>query len=391
MNPVLLASASASAEASPEKATVSASAAPASRGTFSLPQSGLNATAERLIGAKLSHQQTSAAAHKPDDANPAAMQALLAMLLAQPTQAAPADVQKQPDGDMLRMLAQVQTTHSGSSLLRQLASAMAQPEKTSTPSAEQHTTDLSSLPPKLQTLLASLSEDLPPATPEQQAKLSTFSAQDLRAIAPEPASLSTTQQISARVKATQNASPRPVVERKNAGVTVNPALSTQSLLNTAAQGNQPVNALSDHNIVSTQVSAPVTVSSEELGEKLTALLKDRIQFQLGQQQQVSTIRLDPPSLGKLEIAVQLDAGKLMVHIGANQSDVCRSLQQFSENLRQHLTAQNFMEVNVQVSSEGQSQQQQQQQSGHQQDEVTSALVLNDEPQFQRNESVLIKV
>ncbi|MGY9250438.1 flagellar hook-length control protein FliK [Citrobacter freundii] len=357
MNPVLLASVSASAEATPEKATVSASAAPASSGTFSLPQSGLNAAAERLIGAKLSHQQTSAAAHKPDDANPAAMQALLAMLLAQPTQAAPADLQKQPDGDMLRMLAQVQTTHSGSSLLRQLASAMAQPEKTSTPSAEQHTTDLSSLPPKLQTLLASLS---------------------------------TTQQISARVKATQNASPRPVVERKNAGVTVNPALSTQSLLNTAAQGNQPVNPLTDHNIVSTQASSPVTMSTEELGEKLTALLKDRIQFQIGQQQQVSTIRLDPPSLGKLEIAVQLDAGKLMVHIGANQSDVCRSLQQFSENLRQHLTAQNFMEVNVQVSSEGQSQQQKQQ-SGHQQDEVTSALVLNDEPQFQRNESVLIKV
>lgn len=390
MNPVLLASVSASAEATPEKATVSASAAPASSGTFSLPQSGLNAAAERLIGAKLSHQQTSAAAHKPDDANPAAMQALLAMLLAQPTQAAPADLQKQPDGDMLRMLAQVQTTHSGSSLLRQLASAMAQPEKTSTPSAEQHTTDLSSLPPKLQTLLASLSEDLPPATPDQQAKLATFSAQDLRAIAPEPASLSTTQQISARVKVTQNASPRPVVERKNAGVTVNPALSTQSLLNTAAQGNQPVNPLTDHNIVSTQASSPVTMSTEELGEKLTALLKDRIQFQIGQQQQVSTIRLDPPSLGKLEIAVQLDAGKLMVHIGANQSDVCRSLQQFSENLRQHLTAQNFMEVNVQVSSEGQSQQQKQQ-SGHQQDEVTSALVLNDEPQFQRNESVLIKV
>lgn len=390
MNPVLLASVSASAEATPEKATISASAAPASSGAFSLPQPGLNAAAERLIGAKLSHQQTSAAAHKPDDANPAAMQALLAMLLAQPTQAAPTDVQKQPDGDMLRMLAQVQTTHSGSSLLRQLASAMAQPEKTSTPSAEQHTTDLSSLPPKLQTLLASLSEDLPSATPDQQAKLATFSAQDLRAIAPEPASLSTTQQISARVKATQNASPRPVMERKTPAVTANPTLSTQTLLNTAAQGNQPVNALSDHNIVSTQVSAPVTVSSEELGEKLTALLKDRIQFQLGQQQQVSTIRLDPPSLGKLEIAVQLDAGKLMVHIGANQSDVCRSLQQFSENLRQHLTAQNFMEVNVQVSSEGQSQQQKQQ-SGHQQDEVTSALMLNDDPQFQRNESVLIKV
>ncbi|MDN8552476.1 flagellar hook-length control protein FliK [Citrobacter werkmanii] len=390
MNPVLLASASALAEATPEKAAISAPTTSTSGSTFSLPQAGLNAVAERLIGAKVNQQQASAAGHQRDDADPAAMQALLAMLLAQPTQAAPAGVQKQPDGEMLKMLAQVQTTHSGSSLLRQLASAMAQPEKASTPSAEQHTNDLSSLPPKLQTLLASLSEDLPPATPDQQAKLATFSAQDLRAIAPEPASLSTTQQISARVKATQNASPRPVVERKNAGVTVNPALSTQSLLTTAAQGNQPVNPLTDHNIVSTQASSPVMMSTEELGEKLTALLKDRIQFQIGQQQQVSTIRLDPPSLGKLEIAVQLDAGKLMVHIGANQSDVCRSLQQFSENLRQHLTAQNFMEVNVQVSSEGQSQQQKQQ-SGHQQDEVTSALVLNDEPQFQRNESVLIKV
>ena len=390
MNPVLLASASALAEATPEKAAISAPTTSTSGSTFSLPHAGLNAVAERLIGAKVNQQQASAAGHQRDDADPAAMQALLAMLLAQPTQAAPAGVQKQPDGEMLKMLAQVQTTHSGSSLLRQLASAMAQPEKASTPSAEQHTNDLSSLPPKLQTLLASLSEDLPPATPDQQAKLATFSAQDLRAIAPEPASLSTTQQISARVKATQNASPRPVVERKNAGVTVNPALSTQSLLTTAAQGNQPVNPLTDHNIVSTQASSPVMMSTEELGEKLTALLKDRIQFQIGQQQQVSTIRLDPPSLGKLEIAVQLDAGKLMVHIGANQSDVCRSLQQFSENLRQHLTAQNFMEVNVQVSSEGQSQQQKQQ-SGHQQDEVTSALVLNDEPQFQRNESVLIKV
>ena len=192
------------------------------------------------------------------------------------------------------------------------------------------------------------------------------------------------------MKSADHAVPRPMAVRKTDSVTVNPSLASQSLLNTAAQGTQPVNALSDHNVVSTQVSAPTTLSTEELGEKLTALLKDRIQFQLGQQQQVSTIRLDPPSLGKLEIAVQLDAGKLMVHIGANQSDVCRSLQQFSENLRQHLTAQNFMEVNVQVSSEGQSQQQQQQ-SGHQQDEVTSALTLNDEPQFQQNESVLIKV
>ncbi|ELW1474234.1 flagellar hook-length control protein FliK, partial [Escherichia coli] len=132
------------------------------------------------------------------------------------------------------------------------------------------------------------------------------------------------------------------------------------------------------------------LSMDELGEKLTTLLKDQIHFQLNKQQQISMIRLDPPSLGKLEIAVQLDNGKLTVHIGANQSEVCRALQQFSDDLRQHLTAQNFMEVNVQVSSEGQSQQQQQQ-SGHQQEEVSAALLLDDAPQFPQNESVLIKV
>lgn len=129
MNPVLLASTSAMAETTPERVAISTSTTPAKGGAFALPQAGLNAMAERLIGAKVNQQQASTTEHNHDDANPAAMQALLAMLLAQPTQAAPADLQKQPDGDMLRMLAQVQTTHSGSSLLRQLASVMAQPEK----------------------------------------------------------------------------------------------------------------------------------------------------------------------------------------------------------------------------------------------------------------------
>ena len=136
----------------PEKAAISAPTTSTSGSTFSLPQAGLNAVAERLIGAKVNQQQASAAGHQRDDADPAAMQALLAMLLAQPAQAsASAPTQKQPDGEMLKMLAQVQTSQSGSSLLRQLAGAMAQQGKTSSPSAEPHATDLSSLPPNLQT------------------------------------------------------------------------------------------------------------------------------------------------------------------------------------------------------------------------------------------------
>ncbi|EHX8246355.1 flagellar hook-length control protein FliK [Escherichia coli] len=174
---------------------------------------------------------------------------------------------------------------------------------------------------------------------------------------------------------------RPQVERKTEKVPDSEPVIARAVL----QVKTP-ELLSDHQEI---VAKPATLSMDELGEKLTTLLKDQIHFQLNKQQQISTIRLDPPSLGKLEIAVQLDNGKLMVHIGANQSEVCRALQQFSDDLRQHLTAQNFMEVNVQVSSEGQSQQQQQ--SGHQQEEVSAALQLDDAPQFQQNESVLIKV
>lgn len=173
---------------------------------------------------------------------------------------------------------------------------------------------------------------------------------------------------------------RPQVERKTEKVPDSEPVIARAVL----QVKTP-ELVSDHQEI---VAKPATLSMDELGEKLTTLLKDQIHFQLNKQQQISTIRLDPPSLGKLEIAVQLDNGKLMVHIGANQSEVCRALQQVSDDLRQHLTAQNFMEVNVQVSSEGQSQQQQ---SGHQQEEVSAALQLDDAPQFQQNESVLIKV
>ena len=63
MNPVLLASASALAEATPEKAAISAPTTSTSGSTFSLPQAGLNAVAERLIGAKINQQQASLPEH----------------------------------------------------------------------------------------------------------------------------------------------------------------------------------------------------------------------------------------------------------------------------------------------------------------------------------------
>ena len=230
------------------------------------------------------------------------------------------------------------------------------------------------MPPQLQELIG----QLPQAKPEQQARLATYASDDLHAIAPTQPRVSTPP---ARPKPElPRVNARPQVERKTEKVPDSEPVIARAVL----QVKTP-DLVSEHHEI---VAKPATLSMDELGEKLTTLLKDQIHFQLNKQQQISTIRLDPPSLGKLEIAVQLDNGKLMVHIGANQSEVCHALQQFSDDLCQHLTAQNFMEVNVQVSSEGQSQQQQ---SGHQQEEVSAALQLDDAPQFQQNESVLIKV
>ncbi|MBJ9329354.1 flagellar hook-length control protein FliK [Citrobacter amalonaticus] len=391
MNPLLQAAAQTLADVVQDHAAITAPAATEGGGAFTLPNMAHNGVAERIHGAKVTQQQASTAQRQQDN-DPAAMQALMALFLAQPVHALPPSggAMPPPDGERLKKLA-AQSGNSASPLLRQLADAMAQNGKSAMP---QTGTGASSLSPQMQALLSKLTQETSqmPATPEQQATLAHFSAQDLRAIAPEQPALSTSQRLAGRAKQEQNhdAIPRAVAVKKQDNVGVKAPAMAPNLLNVAAQTPAPVGHVNDKTLIAAHNVNPAEMSSDELGEKLTVLLKERIHFQLGQQQQVSTIRLDPPSLGKLEIAIQLDAGKLTVHIGANQSDVCRSLQQFSEDLRQHLTAQNFMEVNVQVSSEGQSQQQQQQ-SGHQQEEVKSALSLEDEPQRHQHDAVLIKV
>jgi flagellar hook-length control protein FliK len=55
----------------------------------------------------------------------------------------------------------------------------------------------------------------------------------------------------------------------------------------------------------------------------------------------------------MEIFLSHESGRLSVHISAAQSDVARLLQQTSERLRHELTGQSLMQVNVQVSTDGQ--------------------------------------
>lgn len=94
------------------------------------------------------------------------------------------------------------------------------------------------------------------------------------------------------------------------------------------------------------------------GEQMLGALRDSVELQLQQKVQSATIRLDPPELGSLEILLSHEAGRLNVQISAAQGDVARLLQQTSERLRQELVGQNFLQVSVQVSADGQSGQQQ---------------------------------
>lgn len=236
--------------------------------------------------------------------------------------------------------------------------------------------------PKLQAVMATLlaAQPVTVETPQQQATLVRSATQQLDAIAPRQAQTSTPvvkpREVRSAVRAEAREQPRQekLTPSMLASTTFASEIRRPEELQTQAQ---PLNLPTD---------------SAEWGDKLTSLLKERIHFQLGQQQQSSTIRLDPPSLGKLEIAIHLEAGKLVVHIGASQADVCRSLQQLSDNLRHQLTGQNFVGVEVHVSQDGQSQQQHEKESQQQSPQIRSAVELEEaHTPTRQNDSVLIKV
>lgn len=98
-------------------------------------------------------------------------------------------------------------------------------------------------------------------------------------------------------------------------------------------------------------------SDAQRGEQMLHALRDSVDMQIQQKAQRATIRLDPPELGKLEIVVSQEAGRITIQINAGQADTLRLLQQTSDRLRQELLTQHFVQVNVQVGADSQSGQQ----------------------------------
>lgn len=87
-------------------------------------------------------------------------------------------------------------------------------------------------------------------------------------------------------------------------------------------------------------------------QPLLQALGDRLQLQISTRSDQAVIRLEPPMLGQVEIAIRQQAGDLQVRIVATHDEVTRQIQQVGEQLRQGLVQRHGGEVSVQVAQPG---------------------------------------
>jgi flagellar hook-length control protein FliK len=83
-------------------------------------------------------------------------------------------------------------------------------------------------------------------------------------------------------------------------------------------------------------------------QSLQEALGERMNVQVGKGIEQAVIRLEPPQLGRIDIAIRHSAGTLEVNITATNGEVLRQLQTVSDNLRSDLSQRQFTEVAVTV-------------------------------------------
>ncbi len=86
-------------------------------------------------------------------------------------------------------------------------------------------------------------------------------------------------------------------------------------------------------------------------QPLAAALAERLQVQITQRSEHATVRLDPPSMGTIEIVIRQEAGHLHVQLRASNGEVARQLHAICETLRQDLVQRQQSDVTVQVAEE----------------------------------------
>jgi flagellar hook-length control protein FliK len=98
---------------------------------------------------------------------------------------------------------------------------------------------------------------------------------------------------------------------------------------------------------------PVTTQpAQALNTQRSALevaLGDRLQLQITQRSEQAVIRLDPPSMGTIEIVIQREGGNIQVHLRASNAEVARQLHGIGDSLRQDLINRQSGDVSVHVS------------------------------------------
>jgi flagellar hook-length control protein FliK len=83
-------------------------------------------------------------------------------------------------------------------------------------------------------------------------------------------------------------------------------------------------------------------------QSLQEALGERMHLQVGKGIEQAVIRLEPPQMGRIDIAIRHSAGMLEVNISATNGEVLRQLQNVSDNLRSDLSQRQFTEVAVTV-------------------------------------------
>jgi flagellar hook-length control protein FliK len=116
----------------------------------------------------------------------------------------------------------------------------------------------------------------------------------------------------------------------------------------------PAAALAGAGAAQPAAGAPATDTVKLAGpptawrQSLQEALGERMNVQVGKGIEQAVIRLEPPQLGRIDIAIRHSAGTLEVNISATNGEVLRQLQNVSDNLRSDLSQRQFTEVAVTV-------------------------------------------
>lgn len=159
-------------------------------------------------------------------------------------------------------------------------------------------------------------------------------------------------------------------------VTQLPSLTNAGLAQALVEGfNQQPGVLAP---IATQGAQPLNAQRSAL----EVALGDRLQLQITQRSEHAVIRLDPPSMGTIEIVIQREAGNIQVHLRASNAEVARQLHGIGDSLRQDLINRQSGDVSVHVSDSSREQQsasqQQQRQSQAQREAPGRALSESNE-------------